>query len=340
MTLKCSHCGAPLKAAPGQTVVTCGYCETSTRIAATREYRRTEARPRGAPQNRVLVLVLAGALGAGVIAAGVVLSRAWTVPKASDSGAKIAQPTTTLPDAGQAMAEAPQGGGPKPDPKQGEVAATGSSAAPARGPRKAAAPAAPTGPILTKKEAESVLRPELMACMKQHGVHYLITRLGNERRGANVPTLRLVDTSIVDYKPTPGFATTPLGRCVARAGSGVRAPAYGGDYIYFGLRNESIPDPLADAPARLDSRAAEQALAALDDEARDCNTRGLAGSRPGESVSVSVTFEGATGKVSKVEPHYVDTRSAYGRCMFSVYRKATVGKFRDIDERVLHRLEP
>jgi hypothetical protein len=53
-----------------------------------------------------------------------------------------------------------------------------------------------------------------------------------------------------------------------------------------------------------------------------------------------VYFEGATGKVSKVEPHYIDTRSGYGRCLFSVYRKATVSKFRDIEEHVLHRLEP
>lgn len=342
VTLKCSHCGAPLKAAPDQTVVTCGYCETVTRIASTREHRRPEARSRGAPQRRILGLTVAGVLSTAMIAAVVVMSRSRAVTPASDRGSEIVQPAPTFPVAEQAMAAAPQGDGMRPDTKQGPgVAATGSPAAPARGTRrKAAGAAAPTGPVSTKKDAEEVLRPELLACMEKHGVHYLITRLGNERRGANVPPLGLTGTSIVDYKPTPGFAATPLGRCVARAGSGVRAPAYGGDYIYFGLRNESIPDPLADAPARLDTAAAEQALAALDDEARDCATRSPAGSRPGESVSVMVFFEGATGKVSKVEPYYIDIRSAYGRCLSSVYRKATVAKFRDIDHQVRHALAP
>ena len=286
--------------------------------------------------------MVAGVLSAAMVAAVVVMARSRVVTPASDSGPEIVRPTPAHPVAEQAMAAAPRGDGRKPDTTQGPgVAATGSPAAPARGTRrKAAEAAAPTGPILTKKDAEEILRPELLRCMKEHGVHYLITRLGNERRGANVPPLGLTETSIVDYKPTPGFAATPLGRCVARAGAGVRAPAYGGDYIYFGLRNESIPDPLADSPAHLDTAAAEQALAALDDEARDCTTRSPAGSRPGESVSVMVFFEGATGKVSKVEPYYIDIRSAYGRCLSSVYRKATVAKFREIEHQWRHVLAP
>src|SRR5690606_33513865 len=101
-----------------------------------------------------------------------------------------------------------------------------------------------------------------------------------KRRGGTVPPLGLTGTSIVDYKPTPDFAKTPLGGCVARAASAVRAPAYSGNYIYFGLRNDSIPDPLANAPARLETAAAKRALAAFDDEARDCSTRSPAGSRP------------------------------------------------------------
>jgi hypothetical protein len=324
-------------------MVTCGYCEAVTRIGSTREHRRPEVPPRSAaPQSRLVgVMVAGGVLSTAMIAGVLVMSRSRAVTPASDRGPAIVQPAPTPPVAAQPPAEAPQPDGTKPDPKQGSgVTATGSSAAPARTPRKPAAPAAPTGPILTKKDAEEILRPEILKCMKEHGVHYLITRLGNERRGANVPALSLTETSIVEYKPTPGFAATPLGRCVARAGAAVRAPAYGGNYIYFGLRNESIPDPLADAPARLDTTAAEQALAALDDEARDCAARNPAGSRPGESVSVMVYFEGATGKVSRVEPYYIDSRSGYGRCLSSVYRKATVGKFRQIEHHWRHVLPP
>jgi hypothetical protein len=53
-----------------------------------------------------------------------------------------------------------------------------------------------------------------------------------------------------------------------------------------------------------------------------------------------VYFEGATGKVSRVEPYYVDIRSAYGRCLTSVYRKVTVGKFREIEHYVVIAVAP
>jgi len=72
----------------------------------------------------------------------------------------------------------------------------------------------------------------------------------------------------------------------------------------------------------------------------DCATRHPAGSRPGESVSVMVSFQGATGQVSDVRPYYMEKKSAYGRCLSSVYGKATVGKFREIDHKVLHVLKP
>jgi hypothetical protein len=193
---------------------------------------------------------------------------------------------------------------------------------------------------VTRSQAEKVITPEILSCMKKQGVYYLITRLGNDRHGSSVPPLHLTGTSVVDYEPTPGFAKTPLGRCVARAGKAVRAPAYGGNYIYFGLRNESIPDPLGDAPPKLDRTAANEALAALDDEARDCQRSHPRGSRPGEKVSISVRFQGATGRVSGVNPYYVPGRSPYARCLSSVYHKATVGKFKRIDGKVMHVLAP
>jgi hypothetical protein len=333
MTLKCSHCGAPLKVGPDQTVVTCDYCHSVTRIASTRQHRRAEARSSGASQAWILALVMAGVIGAAGIAMAV-LWRSRAVAPASDRTV----PPTVAPVAAVEPPVAPTAIAPQEAPR---VAATVPPAAPARGTRpRAAREPAPTGPVSSKKEAEAILRPELLACMKEHGVHYLITRLGNNVRGGTVPALGLVETSVVDYKHTPGFATTPLGRCVARAARGVRAPAYGGDSIYFGLREDSIPDPLADAPAHLDAEAAKQALSARDDEARDCTTRSPSGSRPGESQSVMVYFEGATGKVSRVEPYYVDIRSAYGRCLTSVYRKVTVGKFREIEHYVVIAVAP
>ena len=338
MTLKCSHCGAPLQVAPDQKLVTCGYCHTVTRVASTRHHPRVKnPRPHGARSAWIAALAMTGVVGAGAIAA-FVRSGPQTVAQPSSSQAEAAPVTAPVPPIEVER-----------EPRQDRVVPATEPDIPVTPPAPPTAPArttrpkiepAPSGPVSTKKQAEEILGPEVLACMKEHGVHYLITRLGNKRRGGTVPPLGLTGVSIVDYKPTPGFAKTPLGRCVARAAGAVRAPAYGGNYIYFGLRNDALPDPLADAPARLDTAAAKRALAALDDEARDCSTRTPAGSRPGESVSVMVSFEGATGEVSKVEPYYVDIKSAYGRCLASVYRKATVDKFRQIEGKVVHALAP
>jgi hypothetical protein len=332
VTLKCSHCGAPLTAAADQIAVTCGYCHTVTRVeSGLPPERRAATRHDGVP--RVLWFAIAGVVVTGAMAAFLARSK----PPAQ----AINEPAPTRPVAEVVAAHETRPEVPPPAHDAGsEVPAQDVPETPVGGRPKAASAPVYTGPISTKKDAEQILEPELLACMKEQGVHYLITRLGNQRRGASVPPLGLTGTTVVDYKSTPGFASTPLGRCVTRAASAVRAPAYGGNYIYFGLRNDSVPDPLAGAPARLDAKAAEQALAARDDEARDCTTRSPAGSRPGESVSVMVFFEGATGEVSRVEPYYVDLKSAYGRCLSSVYRKVTIDKFREIEQKVVHVLAP
>ncbi len=276
---------------------------------------------------------MTGVVGIGAIAA-FVRSGPQTVTQPSSSQPEV----VTVPVPSIEVQSEPRNDGVEPTTEP-DVPVTPPE--PATTPARPSRPKAePTGPISTKKEAEEILRPEVLACMKEHGVHYLITRVGNNKRGGTVPPLGLTGVSVVDYKSIPGFAKTPLGQCFARAASAVRAPAYGGNYIYFGLRNDSIADPLADAPARLDTAAAKRALAALDDEARDCSTRSPAGSRPGESVRVMVYFEGATGGVSKVEPYYVDSKSAYGRCLSAVYRKARVDKFRQIEDHVVYALEP
>lgn len=338
--MRCSNCGAPLKVEAHQTTVACGYCEATTVVSTPREQRSPGARPSGAPAARTLMIVaLTGLVVLGVAVAVVARSgppKAVT-PTPATSSAHVQR---SMPEpANEAIASAEVASAPSEQVVAAIDAGPERVEAVAEPAKKKARPApAYTGPVLTKREAEQALEPEIRSCMKQHGVHYLITRLGNERRGGSVPALRLTGTSVVDYQPTPSFAKTPLGRCVAKAGSAVHAPAYRGNYIYFGLRNDSVPDPLADAPASLDRAEAERALAALDDEAHDCAARDPAGSRPGESVRVSVSFYGATGKVASVSPIYVDAKSAYGRCLSSVYRKAMIAKFRKIEDKVMHSL--
>lgn len=293
----------------------------------------------------VVGLTVGALLVTGLIAAIVARlgSRAAIAPVSTGAAAATATPELLVTEAHEEEPAAPDDAA-EAVPEAQAAAPVDAAPAPSSGTkaRKSASRSsgAFAGPVSSKKEAQQVLEPEVLSCMKEHGVHYLITRLGNKRKGGTVPPLGLTGTSIVDYAPTPRFARTPLGRCVAGAAKAVRAPAYGGDYIYLGLRQNAVPDPLAAAPARLDTAAAKQALSALDDEARDCATRKPSGSRPGESVSVMVHFYGATGQVSDVRPHYVDTKSPYGRCLSSVYGKATVGKFREIDHKVLHVLQP
>jgi LSD1 subclass zinc finger protein len=341
--LRCNHCGAPLQVAPGQAVATCSYCQTVTRIAATRPPGRGVRSSPVAPARMLVSLAAGGVLVTGAIAALLAqsTSRRATAP-APERPTAMASPTHLEAAPPEPIAPAMTPLAP-PDAATDDAAAGPdlADAAPAARAPRPRGPAGPDpGPVVTKQEAEQILRPEVLACMREQGVHYLITRLGNQRQGGRVPPLALTGTSVVDYQPTPGFAKTPLGRCVARAASAVRAPAYRGNYIYFGLRNDAVPDPLADAPARLDPAAARQALATLDDEARDCAARHPAGSRPGEPVSIMVFFLGATGQVSDVQPYHVDKKSAYSRCLSTVYRKATVGRFRAIDHKILHVLTP
>ncbi len=52
-------------------------------------------------------------------------------------------------------------------------------------------------------------------------------------------------------------------------------------------------------------------------------------------------FEGATGKVSKVEPYYIDIKVSFmAAVLSSVYRKATSSRFREIEHQVRHTLAP
>ena len=125
------------------------------------------------------------------------------------------------------------------------------------------------------------------------------------------------------------------------AGSAVHAPAYRGNYIYFGLHNDAVPDPWSgDSLATPGTTAAKKALSSLDDEARDCAHSHPNGGRPGESTTVVVTFLGVTGQASKVRTLYVEPKSAYARCIAGVYRKAVTGRFKRIEDQVTYQFEP
>lgn len=366
MNLDCRNCGASLTIGEHETQVTCPYCQQVNGMPG-RAPQPAPPPPRQVVVSRtstppaaarvVIIVAVVGMLVAGMVVAMVArtASRVATPPAPAVSQAsqqlmreKAAAERRVMEARARAEAAAQAATA---ESQRVQIAAVATSAPidagsasaasePRR--RKRAAPKAPeyTGPVLSKADAQKALEPELQSCMKQAGVYYLITRLGNDRKGSSVPPLHLTGTSVVDYVPTPGFAKTPLGKCVARAGAAVRAPAYRGNYIYFGLHNDAVADPLAGAPNELNQAKAKKALSALDDEARDCATSHAKGSRPGERTTLLATFQGVTGRVSKVELLYVDRKSPYARCVAEVYGKASTDKFKRIESRVTYVLKP
>lgn len=356
MSLECGYCGAPLQIAENQAQVTCAYCQQVTRLSSTAPKRLVAVTRSSAPVGRIVAAVsIASLCIVGAIVAFVVHSsqRAPASPPPSSRATRQAMDQLTAAQeverealkraerlASEAEARASRKSAMAPSPEKAEPEMNAPTKRAGSATKAAAKKALYTGPVLSKQDAERALEPEILSCMKRAGVYYLITRLGNDRRGGSVPALRLKGTSVVDYAPAPGFARTPLGQCVARAGRAVHAPAYRGNYIYVGLHNDAVPDPLGDASAHLDRAAASKALSALDEEARDCGRSHPDGSRPGESTTVSVTFQGASGRVSKIRVLYVKPRSPYARCIVKVYREASTARFKRIEERVTHVLRP
>jgi hypothetical protein len=179
--------------------------------------------------------------------------------------------------------------------------------------------------------------------MAQHGVHHLIVRIGQgyeTQTTGPLPPLTIVHDPVVDYRVTPGFTGTPLGRCALRAALGVRARAVKGNYMYFEIRNQDATDPLAGAPDTLDRAAAEEALARRDEEARDCARGHPEHAKPGETIRMAVEFRGVDGRVARVDPFYVETGTPYRECFEAAYGKAVVPKFRKLSDKVVHALSP
>lgn len=199
-----------------------------------------------------------------------------------------------------------------------------------------------TRPILSKKEAQALLEPELLACLKAANKYHLYVRIGQgydaPSTGPLYPLIVVRDDATVDYLDVDDFSTKPLGKCVAEAALGVRTPAHRGAYMMFGIENPAAPDPRAGAPKRLDQKAATRALEAFDGEARECASRYPEQTKPGQTISFAVTFRGVDGAVTRVEPFYV-RKEPYETCLKEAYMKAKGPRIRDgLSKQVLHEL--
>ena len=364
MALTCDNCGAPLTVRGGEDTVVCKYCGQSTLI---RKEGEREPRPkvRPAPPQPIPQVQVYGdgisrtvrwSVGVAILVTvfsvlmGVPAFRQLLFSSEPSAPPPMVTPTPTPPEVPAPMPVPqpempPAAGGESIDPLviAADAPKKKSSSKKKKSNTAEASTPAPAGPILSKQEAQKVLEPKILSCMKQHNVHYLIADIGQgygKFKSGTLPPLKVVETPYVNYKPTPGFSKSPLGKCVLAAAAPIRVSAFKGNYMYFGLRNPGAPDPLAGRPESIDRPAAESALANLDNEARQCQIGAPDGSKPGETVSISVTFQGIDGSTTKVEPVYVKYKSPYGKCLRKVYGKAKVPTFRRLTERVMHQLAP
>ena len=200
-----------------------------------------------------------------------------------------------------------------------------------------------TGPILPKAEAEKVLKEPLLDCLRESGHYTMYVRIGQgydaPTTGPLAPLLIVYDKAIIDYWDVENFTATPLGTCVAKAAREVRTRAFKGNYMYFSITNEAVPDPLADADKTINRKVADTQLSAFDEEARECAQRHPQYAQPGKTISFSIKFRGVDGSVTEVLPFYVKD-SPYCTCLKKTYQKAKVPPFRRLSEKVLHKLSP
>jgi hypothetical protein len=190
----------------------------------------------------------------------------------------------------------------------------------------------PQGPAVSKAEAETILKPKILACMKQENVYFLQVDVGQgygKHKPEVMPPLIIVDESDVNYKPVARLEKTALGKCILAAAAPIRTSAFGGNYMGFGLINESAPDPLAGAEKNLNWEEAKKVLSALDGEARQCRQKFPIAEWEGRTIDLDVQFWGADGSLKRVDPGYIDSRSAFSKCLTALYKKkASISRFR------------
>ncbi len=340
MHFECTRCGGDLDVEAGDYLVECPFCGAAVAIdgageagregGAGREAGLAPDLPRtpspggGAVAKWLPLLVIAAVLvttGVGLLVFFLLQPQEGGAPRSA------AAPVAAAPEPISTPISQP-GSQPKPGPRSK--------------PRSRPKPSYddPPGPVLRRSEAKKVLAPEILACMKAHRVHYLITRIGQgyDAPSGLYPPLTLVHGSVVDYRDVDDLVEQPLGKCILRAAGKVWFAGDRGAYVHFGLRNPDAPDILAGKPRRIDQRAATRALSALDEAARECGRKKLQGFRPGRDLSMLVNFRGLDGKVLDVDPNYISRDSPYGRCIRETYGTATVPLFRELRTKVHHKL--
>lgn len=325
--MECRRCGGPLEQPTTSGPVRCSYCGALAHLGD----KATDA-PRGRPRRAWLILV--GALA--ILGVGGALW--WNYPfqqvpeHGASNSASRAKATALAP------VSRPRAAPPKPVVKQ----------TPKRPPR----PRQNSTPIrvaadgtIGRNDAKRVLEPELLKCMDRGKIHYLVTSLGQgyETSGTGpLGPLKSINASYVDYLKTPAetFAASPLGQCVLKAAERVKTRAVKGAYIHFTVRNPDIPDPLADAPQRLDANATSLALSDLDIQGRECAVQHPEHAPSGSNTSINLQFRGVDGSVELVKVLYLDAKSPYVQCIVDAYGQAQTTPFRSLTARVMHTLDP
>lgn len=170
-----------------------------------------------------------------------------------------------------------------------------------------------TGPVLTASDASKALAPGVLACMREHKVHDILAYMGNSTVG---PVKVLGDRrSRVDGMQAK-IKGTALGKCMDKAASTTRVRAFKSNYVRFALTNDSVPDPLAHLPAKLDRKAVDGVIATADAKVKTC------AAKHGEEGAKEVFYfviDGPTGKATSVRGSYLS--KAFHRCALPHYEK-------------------
>ncbi|MEX1365455.1 MAG: hypothetical protein AB1Z98_20175 [Nannocystaceae bacterium] len=349
--VRCPACHARLPIGGGEAMVVCEYCDARVEVV-----RRATPRPApsagtssaASPPTRrhvatarfssfMWTLLLAPLVIGVAIAASVYVA---TTPGAA---AFLDPPTvSTTPSAPRGSSAIPHPPPPTPSPPAAPEPARGGDEPPAPAtdrppeptrdePPRAQPSRAPQGPVLSVAEAKAALEPKVLACMRTHRVHRLLTYLGNKTAGP-VSLLRAPGSRVDGLRTT--LVGTKLGRCIDQAGATVRTRAVKSNYVRLQLRNDQVADPLASLPAKADRDAIVATIETRDAQARACAAKH---GQQGLREVFYFAIDGPTGEVISVRNGYGS--KAFGRCATAAYRALKFGRVQQLEVKHTHHIQ-
>jgi hypothetical protein len=362
---RCPSCTATLAVEPGATLVVCEYCDAHVQIARSKSEPPPKPEPTYVPDPEhplvvsepkvsafgwvVFSLVLTLGLGGGIFA---LVAHQLERAGVTDLLAMVTKQAKPLITSGQIEGTAIPATTPDPPAKKKtkrsskskrkKKASKPSTAAEGAKPEKAPKTKSkkvirkpklpePTGPVLSVSDAEAALKPKVLTCMRELGVHDIMAYMGNSKVGA-VSVLARSGSRVDGVRAS--IKGTALGKCMDRAGATLRSRAFKSNYLRFQLVNDAVPDPLGDLPAKADRAEFERIIATADPKILEC------AKKHGEEGAKEVFYfviDGPSGKPRRVDASY--RSKGFKRCAEPIYKKLSFPKVRQWDVKITKHLQ-